>query len=96
MVRFFRARVHVRIRPHVGNLFHERVPAAIVTGNGFGKLIGSTQVNERGELETPILLTSTLSVWRVARGGRPTQPLPCGGAPFYPGRANRFRRRCEP
>ncbi|AKJ03009.1 D-aminopeptidase [Archangium gephyra] len=54
------------IRPHAGNLFHERVPAAIVTGNGFGKLIGSTQVNELGELETPLLLTSTLSVWRVA------------------------------
>jgi D-aminopeptidase len=54
------------IRPHAGNLFHERVPAAIVVGNGFGKLIGSTQVNELGELETPILLTSTLSVWRVA------------------------------
>src|SRR5690242_1537450 len=54
------------IRPHAGNLFHERVPAAIVTGNGFGKLIGSTQVNELGELETPILLTSTLSVWRAA------------------------------
>jgi D-aminopeptidase len=54
------------IRPHAGNLFHERVPAAIVTGNGFGKLLGSTQVNELGELETPILLTGTLSVWRAA------------------------------
>jgi D-aminopeptidase len=54
------------IRQHAGNLFHERVPAAIVVGNGFGKLVGSTQVNELGELETPILLTSTLSVWRVA------------------------------
>ncbi|WP_257459970.1 P1 family peptidase [Archangium lipolyticum] len=48
------------IRPHAGNLFHERVPAAIVVGNGFGKLLGVTQVNELGELETPLLLTSTM------------------------------------
>jgi len=54
------------ILPHTGNLFREKVPAAIVVGNGFGKLAGSTQVNELGEIETPILLTSTLSVWRVA------------------------------
>jgi len=54
------------IRPHSGNLFLERVPAAIVVGNGFGKLLGSTQVNELGELETPILLTCTLCVWKAA------------------------------
>jgi D-aminopeptidase len=54
------------ILPHGGNLFKEKVPAAIVVGNGFGKLAGSTQVNELGEIETPILLTSTLSVPKVA------------------------------
>ncbi len=54
------------IRPHGGNLFEERVPAAIHVGNGFGKLIGVTQVAELGELESPILLTGTLSVWRAA------------------------------
>lgn len=54
------------IIPHPGNLFQEKVPAAIHIGNGFGKLMGSTQVNELGEIETPILLTSTLSVPRVA------------------------------
>ncbi len=54
------------ILPHGGNLFDERVPAAIVTGNGFGKLLGVTQVDELGELETPVLLTGTLSVWRAA------------------------------
>lgn len=54
------------IRPHAGNLFLERVPAAIVVGNGFGKLLGSTQVDELGELETPILLTCTLCVWKAA------------------------------
>jgi D-aminopeptidase len=50
------------VLPHGGNVFHERVPAAVVVGNGFGKLLGSTQVNELGELETPILLTGTLNV----------------------------------
>src|SRR5262244_321478 len=54
------------ILPHAGNLFQEKVPAAIHVGNGFGKLMGSTQVNELGEIETPILLTSTLNVPRVA------------------------------
>jgi D-aminopeptidase len=54
------------ILPHNGNLFREKVPAAIFVGNGFGKLTGSTQVAELGEIETPILLTSTLSVPRVA------------------------------
>ncbi len=54
------------ILPHDGNLFQEKVPAAIVVGNGFGKLMGSTQVKELGEIETPILLTGTLNVPRVA------------------------------
>lgn len=54
------------ILPHGGNVFMERVPAAIFTANGFGKLTGVTQVKELGELETPILLTGTLSVWRAA------------------------------
>lgn len=54
------------ILPHGGNLFQERVPAAIHVGNGFGKLLGVTQVRELGELETPILLTGTLSVWKAA------------------------------
>ena len=54
------------ILPHGGNLFRDKVPGAVFVGNGFGKLAGSTQVNELGEIETPILLTSTLSVPRVA------------------------------
>ena len=54
------------ILPHAGNLFREKVPGAVFVGNGFGKLAGSTQVNELGEIETPILLTSTLAVPRVA------------------------------
>jgi D-aminopeptidase len=56
------------IVPHAGNLFQEKVPAAIVVGNGFGKLIGMTQVEELGELETPIVLSNTLSVWDAAIG----------------------------
>lgn len=54
------------ILAHQGNLFREKVPGAVFVGNGFGKLMGSTQVTELGEIETPILLTSTLSVPRVA------------------------------
>lgn len=54
------------IAPHPGNVFRQRVPAAIVVGNGFGKLAGITQVQELGELETPIFLTGTLSTWKVA------------------------------
>lgn len=54
------------IVPHPGNLFQEKIPAAIVVGNGFGKLVGSTQVQELGQLETPILLTNTLNVWEAA------------------------------
>jgi D-aminopeptidase len=48
--------------PHSGNIFQEKVPAAVYIGNGFGKLSGSTQINELGNLETPIILTNTLSV----------------------------------
>jgi D-aminopeptidase len=54
------------ILPHSGNLFYDRVPAALHVGNGFGKLIGVTQLSELGELETPILLTCTLCVWKAA------------------------------
>jgi len=54
------------VLPHGGNLFRETVPAAAAVGNGFGKLVGTTQVNELGEIETPILLTGTLSVFRAA------------------------------
>ena len=54
------------ILPHGGNVFRGKVPAAVVVGNGFGKLIGVTQVHELGEMETPILLTCTLCVWRAA------------------------------
>lgn len=54
------------VLPHSGNLYREKVPGAIFVGNGFGKLAGSTQVEEMGNIETPILLTSTTSVARVA------------------------------
>ena len=54
------------VLPHSGNLFAEKVPGAVFVGNGFGKLTGSTQIYELGEIETPILLTSTLSVPRAA------------------------------
>ena len=54
------------ILPHEGNVFLERVPAAVHIANAYGKLVGSTQVQELGELETPILLTCTLCVWQVA------------------------------
>ncbi|MBM3908066.1 MAG: P1 family peptidase [Gemmatimonadetes bacterium] len=54
------------ILPHEGNAYLERVPAAVWVGNGFGKLVGATQANELGELETPILLTCTLCVWKAA------------------------------
>ena len=54
------------ILPHPGNMFAEKVPAAIFVGNGFGKLMGLSQTNELGEIETPILLTNTLAVGRVA------------------------------
>jgi D-aminopeptidase len=54
------------IVPHGGNLYKERVPGAVFLGNAYGKLAGSTQVNEMGEIESPILLTATDSVPRVA------------------------------
>lgn len=54
------------IIPHDGNLFQQKVPAAIYIGNGFGKLTGYSQVEELGTIETPILLTNTLSVPTVA------------------------------
>lgn len=50
------------ILPHGGNIFQQKVPAAVYVGNGFGKLAGSTQVKELGNIETPIILTNTLSV----------------------------------
>jgi D-aminopeptidase len=64
--------------PHAGNLFQEKVPGAVFVGNAFGKLSGSTQVDELGTIETPILLTNTLSVgvamaavaaWTLAQPG---------------------------
>lgn len=54
------------ILPHGGNAYRERVPAALHVGNGFGKFVGATQLGELGELETPILLTCTLCVWKAA------------------------------
>lgn len=74
---------HVRtgvtaILPHGGNLFQEKVPGAVFVGNAFGKLAGSTQVEELGSIETPIVLTNTLAVgtamdavvrWTLARPG---------------------------
>ena len=54
------------VLPHAGNIFQDKVPAAIVVGNGFGKLMGYTQVRELGELESPIVLTCTLCVPRAA------------------------------
>ncbi len=54
------------IIPHGGNIFQEKVPGAVVIGNAFGKLAGSTQVQELGELESPVILTCTLCVPRAA------------------------------
>ncbi|MGV3710743.1 MAG: P1 family peptidase [Gemmatimonas sp.] len=54
------------VLPHGGNTYRSRVPAALHVGNGFGKFAGSTQLGELGELETPILLTCTLCVWKAA------------------------------
>lgn len=50
------------ILPHPGNIFQQKVPAAVYVGNGFGKLAGSTQIKELGNIETPLILTNTLSV----------------------------------
>jgi D-aminopeptidase len=62
---------HVRtgvtaVVPHDGNVYRDKVPAALFVGNGFGKLAGATQIAELGTLETPILLCGTLNVHRVA------------------------------
>jgi D-aminopeptidase len=66
------------IRPHGGNLFREKVPGAVFVGNAFGKLAGSTQIEELGTIESPIVLTNTLSVgvaldaavrWTLAQPG---------------------------
>lgn len=56
------------ILPHEGNVFQQKVPAAVFVGNGFGKALGFTQVTELGNLETPIALTNTLSAFTVANG----------------------------
>lgn len=55
------------VLPHGGNVYQDKVPAGIAVGNGFGKLTGFTQVEELGEIETPILLTNTLAVPRAAQ-----------------------------
>ena len=55
------------ILPHAGNIFQEKVPGAVHIGNAFGKLAGSAQVVELGTIETPVVLTNTLSVWDAAR-----------------------------
>jgi D-aminopeptidase len=66
------------VLPHAGNLFREKVPGAVFVGNAFGKLAGSTQVKELGTIESPIVLTNTLSVgaamdavvrWSIAQPG---------------------------
>src|SRR5690606_22935952 len=57
------------IRPHGGNLFQEKVAGAVFVGNAFGKLAGSTQVEELGTIEAPIILTNTLSVAAGLEGG---------------------------
>lgn len=56
------------ILPHGGNLYQDKVPAGFAVGNAFGKFMGSTQIEELGEIETPILLTNTLSVPEAAAG----------------------------
>ena len=66
------------ILPHAGNLFQQKLPAAVHVGNGFGKAAGFLQIRELGTLETPIILTNTLSVgvgiasvvkWTLAQAG---------------------------
>jgi D-aminopeptidase len=56
------------ILPHQGNIFQEKVPAAVFVGNGFGKALGFTQIEELGNIETPIALTNTLNAFLVANG----------------------------
>ena len=66
------------VLPHGGNLFQDKVPAGFAVANGFGKFMGSTQIEELGEIEAPILLTNTMSVpeaaaaaieWTIQRPG---------------------------
>lgn len=66
------------ILPHGGNLFQQKVPGGVFIGNAFGKLAGSTQVQELGTIETPVVLTNTLNVgtgmlgtisWTIAQPG---------------------------
>lgn len=54
------------VLPHGGNIFQSKVPAAIYVANGFGKFVGSTQIQELGVLETPVVLTNTLSTFTAA------------------------------
>lgn len=56
------------IIPHQGNMFQQKVPAAVYVGNGFGKMMGISQIEELGNIETPILLTNTLNASKVANG----------------------------
>lgn len=56
------------ILPHGGNLYQDKVPAGFSVGNAYGKFMGSTQIRELGEIETPILLTNTLNVPEAAAG----------------------------
>ena len=56
------------VLPHGGDLFRDKVPAGLSVANGFGKLAGATQIRELGEIETPIVLTNTLSVARGVDG----------------------------
>lgn len=56
------------VLPHEGNIFQQKVPAAVYVGNGFGKLVGTTQIQELGTLESPIILTNTLSVAAAMEG----------------------------
>ncbi len=56
------------ILPHQGNMYREKVPAAVYIGNAFGKAVGLTQIEELGNIETPIALTNTLNSWIVANG----------------------------
>ena len=56
------------IIPHEGNIFHKKCPAAVFVGNGFGKMSGTTQIQELGNIETPVILTNTLSVGSGMQG----------------------------
>ena len=56
------------VLPHAGNLYQDKVPAGFSVANGYGKFAGSTQIEELGEIETPIVLTNTLSVAAGMKG----------------------------